>query len=122
MFCNNCNISLPLCQARYVPYVGFKSKKLRRKRWLPYAIMAANDQAEAVGMQTGQILNLPPAALVVLAGPAGCGKSTFAARHFGPTQVVSSDRLRGWIADDEGDQSVSGLAFHLLYSLVSKRL
>jgi protein phosphatase len=65
---------------------------------------------------------LPPEALVVLAGPAACGKSTLAARHFAETQVVSSDRLRAWLTDDETDQSVSGAAFQLLYDLVGKRL
>ena len=56
---------------------------------------------------------LPRQALIVLAGPAACGKSTFAARHFTATQVVSSDHMRALIADDESDQSVSGLAFDL---------
>src|SRR5689334_16646997 len=65
---------------------------------------------------------LPAEALVVLAGPSGCGKTTFAAQHFGETQVVSSDRLRAWLTDDENDQSVSGMAFQVLYDLVGKRL
>ena len=65
---------------------------------------------------------MPPEALVVLAGPAACGKSTLAARHFVETQVVSSDRLRAWLTDDENDQSVSGMAFQMLYDLVGKRL
>jgi protein phosphatase len=65
---------------------------------------------------------LPRQALVVLAGPSACGKSTFAARHFLPTQVVSSDQMRALISDDEADQSVSGMAFELLHDLVSKRL
>jgi protein phosphatase len=73
-------------------------------------------------VETTTTIVLPPLALVVLAGPAGCGKSTFAARHFGETQVVSSDRMRAWVSDDAADQSVSGLAFPLLYSLVDKRL
>lgn len=67
-------------------------------------------------------IKLPHLAVLVLAGPAGTGKSTFATRHFLPTQVVSSDRIRGWISDDESDQSVSGPAFELLHDLLTKRL
>jgi protein phosphatase len=67
-------------------------------------------------------INLPRQALIVLAGASGSGKSTFAARHFTPTQVVSSDRMRALISDDESDQSVSGPAFEMLHDLVGKRL
>ena len=67
-------------------------------------------------------LVIPPESLVVLAGPAGSGKSTFARRHFLPTQIVSSDALRGWVSDDEGNQRVSATAFRLLYTLVHMRL
>jgi predicted kinase len=67
-------------------------------------------------------ISLPHLALLVRAGPSGAGKSTFAARHFTPTQIVSSDRIRGWISDDETDQTVSGPAFELLHDLVGKRL
>jgi protein phosphatase len=73
-------------------------------------------------MQTVTTITLPQEALVVLAGPAACGKSTFAGRHFAATQVVSSDRLRGLISDDDADQTVSRMAFHLLYELVGMRL
>ncbi|WP_425549518.1 polynucleotide kinase-phosphatase [Actinomadura miaoliensis] len=60
--------------------------------------------------------------LVVLVGVSGSGKSHFAARHFRPTQVVSSDYCRGVVADDENDQSASGDAFDLLHYIVRKRL
>ena len=45
--------------------------------------------------------------LVVLVGATGSGKSTFARRHFKPTEVISSDFCRGLVADDENDQSAS---------------
>src|SRR5882757_4302289 len=61
-------------------------------------------------------------ALVVLIGASGSGKSTFAARHFAPTQVLSSDFFRGLVADDEGDQSASRDAFEALHFVAGKRL
>ncbi|MFJ3788157.1 polynucleotide kinase-phosphatase [Kitasatospora sp. NPDC090091] len=60
--------------------------------------------------------------LVVLIGTSGAGKSTFARRHFLPTQVVSSDFCRGLVADDENDQSASAEAFDVLHYIVGKRL
>ena len=39
----------------------------------------------------------PTCALVVLVGVSGSGKSTFAARHFLPTEVISSDFCRGLV-------------------------
>src|SRR3569623_1334015 len=35
--------------------------------------------------------------------PSGSGKSTFARTHFAPTEVLSSDRCRGLVRDDEND-------------------
>ncbi|MGW8351950.1 polynucleotide kinase-phosphatase [Streptomyces wedmorensis] len=60
--------------------------------------------------------------LVVLVGATGSGKSTFARRHFKPTEVVSSDFCRGLVADDENDQSASKDAFDVLHYIVGKRL
>ncbi|GGT97663.1 polynucleotide kinase-phosphatase [Streptomyces lateritius] len=60
--------------------------------------------------------------LVVLIGASGSGKSTFARRHFKPTEVVSSDLCRGLVADDENDQSASRDAFDLLHYIAGKRL
>jgi protein phosphatase len=68
------------------------------------------------------ILNIPDPSLVLLIGPSGAGKSTFAARHFQPTEVISSDRCRAMIIDDETDQSVSGEAFSLLRHIARARL
>ena len=45
--------------------------------------------------------------LVVLVGISGSGKSTFARRHFRPTEVISSDFCRGLVADDENDQAAT---------------
>ncbi|MGW2327929.1 polynucleotide kinase-phosphatase [Streptomyces sp. NPDC001700] len=67
-------------------------------------------------------LGVPDLSLVVLVGTTGSGKSTFARRHFLPTQIVSSDVCRGLISDDENDQSATSDAFELLHYIVGKRL
>ncbi|UAL71326.1 polynucleotide kinase-phosphatase [Streptomyces angustmyceticus] len=65
---------------------------------------------------------MPDLSLVVLIGATGSGKSTFAARHFRPTEVLSSDVCRGLVSDDENDQSASGDAFSVLHFIAAKRL
>ena len=67
-------------------------------------------------------LTIPDFALVVLIGASGSGKSTFAARHFRETEILSSDRCRALVADDESDQSASKDAFDVLYAIAAKRL
>ena len=67
-------------------------------------------------------LSLPDVSLVLLVGPSGSGKSTFAAKHFLPTEVLSSDRFRGFVADDETDQSATKDAFEALQFVAGKRL
>ncbi|MGW7366552.1 polynucleotide kinase-phosphatase [Streptomyces sp. NPDC054841] len=71
---------------------------------------------------TTRTLPVPDLSLVVLVGATGSGKSTFAHRHFKPTEVISSDFCRGLVADDENDQSASGDAFDVLHYIVGKRL
>jgi predicted kinase len=61
-------------------------------------------------------------ALIALVGVSGSGKSTFAAKHFARTQVLSSDFFRGLVSDDENDQSVSAAAFDALHYVAAKRL
>ncbi|MGH4032313.1 polynucleotide kinase-phosphatase [Actinomycetota bacterium Odt1-20B] len=74
--------------------------------------------------QTGAARTLPVTdlSLVVLIGATGSGKSTFARRHFKPTEVISSDFCRGLVADDENDQSASRDAFDVLHYIAGKRL
>lgn len=67
-------------------------------------------------------IGLPDPSLVLLIGVTGAGKSTFAARHFRPTQVLSSDAFRAVVADDETDQSATTDAFGLLHLAVDRRL
>ena len=67
-------------------------------------------------------ITLPELSLVVLVGASGCGKSTFARRHFRSTEVISSDYCRGLVADDENDQSATPDAFDILHYIAGKRL
>ncbi|WP_431881091.1 polynucleotide kinase-phosphatase [Micromonospora chalcea] len=68
------------------------------------------------------VLDIPELALVALVGVSGSGKSTFARRHFAPSQVLSSDTFRGLVADDENDQSASADAFDALHHVAAIRL
>jgi F420-dependent oxidoreductase-like protein len=67
-------------------------------------------------------LLLPAPSLVVLVGPSGSGKSTWAAEHFAPSEIVSSDTLRGVVGAGEDDQTASTVAFQLLEIIVAERL
>ncbi|MFD7602782.1 polynucleotide kinase-phosphatase [Streptomyces mirabilis] len=78
--------------------------------------MTGNDTTQ------GRTLPVTDLSLVVLIGASGSGKSTFARRHFKPTEVISSDFCRGLVADDENDQSASGDAFDVLHYIAGKRL
>lgn len=73
---------------------------------------------------------LPGRILIVLCGPAGAGKSTFARRFveqhkeegYRPTSIVSSDHCRALVCDNENNQQVNSDTFDLFYFLVCKRL
>ncbi|MER5892616.1 polynucleotide kinase-phosphatase [Streptomyces sp. NPDC001876] len=71
---------------------------------------------------TSRTLPVTDLSLVVLIGASGSGKSTFARKHFKPTEIVSSDFCRGLVADDENDQSASRDAFDVLHYIAGKRL
>ncbi|WP_078507895.1 MULTISPECIES: polynucleotide kinase-phosphatase [unclassified Streptomyces] len=85
-------------------------------------VRLAGEGASSVTRRAGRSLAVPDLSLVVLVGATGSGKSTFAARHFKPTEVISSDFCRGLVSDDENDQSASGDAFEVLHFIVGKRL
>lgn len=78
--------------------------------------------AVRIGEGRGDRMQIPPGALVVLVGPQGCGKSTFARRWFRDTEVVSSDECRRLVSDDASNQEVSREAFTVFYALLRARL
>jgi len=67
-------------------------------------------------------LAIPDNALVVLIGPSGAGKSSFAARHFAPTEVVSSDFCRALVSGDESNVAATPAAFRVLHAIARERL
>lgn len=67
-------------------------------------------------------IKIPELALVVLVGASGSGKSTFARKHFKPTEILSSDYCRGLVSDDENNQAATKDAFEVLQFIASKRL
>ncbi len=67
-------------------------------------------------------LAIPDFALVCLIGPSGAGKSTFAARHFLPTEVVSSDDCRAMVSDDKLTLDADEETFELLGHIIDLRL
>jgi len=85
---------------------------------------------QAVMHEHTSTIALPQRTLIVLCGPAGAGKSTFArkfvelhqAQGCKPTSIVSSDYCRAMICDDETNQQVNRDAFDLFYYIIRKRL
>ena len=67
-------------------------------------------------------LGIPELSLVVLIGTSSSGKSSFAARHFAPTEIVSSDFCRALVDDDINSLSATEDAFDVLRYVVAKRL
>lgn len=67
-------------------------------------------------------IKIPELSLVVLIGVSGSGKSSFAAKHFKSTEILSSDFCRAMVSDDENNQYATNDAFELLYYIAGKRL
>jgi predicted kinase len=89
---------------------------------LPRLTAALEAEARPAGPSGLRVLRRTGPVLVVLVGPAGSGKSTWARTHFAPTEVVSSDQMRAWVADDESDQTATADATAVLHQLVTIRL
>jgi protein phosphatase len=67
-------------------------------------------------------LVIPELSLVVLIGPPGCGKSSFARKHFKSTEVLPCDYCRELVSDDESNQAGTNDAFGVLHFIARKRL
>ena len=65
---------------------------------------------------------IPELALVALVGISSSGKSSFAKTHFLDTEIVSSDRCRGIVSNDENSMEATKDAFELVDYIVRKRL
>ncbi len=73
-------------------------------------------------MSTNKTIQIPELSLVVLIGATGSGKSSFARKHFKPTEIVSSDACRGLVSNDENNQAASADAFALARYITGLRL
>ncbi|MFC7657647.1 LLM class flavin-dependent oxidoreductase [Pseudonocardia benzenivorans] len=67
-------------------------------------------------------MELPDPALVVLVGPAGAGKSAWAAARYRDAEIVSSDALRGRVGSGPADLDATDDAFTVLEAVVAARL
>jgi protein phosphatase len=67
-------------------------------------------------------LTFPELSLIVLIGASGSGKSSFARKHFQPTEIISSDYCRALVSDNENDQSISKEAFEVVHFIAAQRL
>ena len=79
-------------------------------------------QEQTANQSQDKRVRLVRPSIVLLCGPAACGKTTFAQRHFRPTQIISSDWARGRVCDDERDQRFQPQAFSLVRYLTELRL
>ncbi|HET7234148.1 MAG TPA: polynucleotide kinase-phosphatase [Longimicrobium sp.] len=84
-------------------------------------------EAEHIGRDDAEhraapVIRIPDLCVVALVGVSGCGKSTFARKHFLPTEVLSSDGFRALVSDSETDQSATTDAFDALYFVARRRL
>ena len=84
--------------------------------------MPPNRKPDGMHAPDSHCLTIPSPSLVTLIGVSGSGKSSFAKRHFRPTEVVSSDYCRGLVSDDENSLEATTDAFDVLNYIAGKRL
>ena len=69
-----------------------------------------------------QQMTIPDFGLVVLIGPSGAGKTTFARKHFQKSEVLSSDLYRAVVGDDDRSSRTTRAAFDVMGYIAKKRL
>ena len=67
-------------------------------------------------------MTIPDFGLVVLIGPSGAGKTTFARKHFRESEILSSDQYRPVVGDDDGSSRTTAAAFDVMAYIARKRL
>jgi protein phosphatase len=67
-------------------------------------------------------VTIPELSLVLLIGPESSGKSTFAARHFRSSEVLSLDTMRRMVADDDRDEGAVEAGWGALLELAARRM
>ena len=67
-------------------------------------------------------IRIPELSFILLMGPTSSGKTRFAHTHFKDTEVISSDKCRALVSDDENSMEATADAFDLLHFLAAKRL
>jgi alkanesulfonate monooxygenase SsuD/methylene tetrahydromethanopterin reductase-like flavin-dependent oxidoreductase (luciferase family)/predicted kinase len=73
-------------------------------------------------MTAAGVTEIPAPALIVLVGPAGSGKTTWARNRYASNEIVSSDALRAVVGSGEADLDASKDAFAVLDAVVAARL
>lgn len=67
-------------------------------------------------------IKIPEFSLVLLIGASSSGKSSFARKHFKPSEILSSDYCRYLVSDDENSMDATNDAFEVLDFIARKRL
>ena len=84
--------------------------------------MSAEVLAAPEAVPLARVIGIPQCCLLLLIGSSGCGKSAFAAAHFRPSEVLSSDAFRAIVSDDEEAMDASADAFRLMREVAAVRL
>jgi predicted kinase len=99
-----------------------ETQTIRKRVYFSGGVLARETKRRKRGKRMSREIPIAPRTLIVLCGPAGAGKSTFAQQYFEPTQVVSSDHCRALICDGDRTQNVDPDLFELFRFLIRKRL
>jgi hypothetical protein len=99
------------------------AKKDEKPRWEPSAAKFGPRPSSSAPHHCGVPEIVPPEpSLVVMVGAAGAGKSTIAARHFAPDEVLSADAFRRIVSGEEANPAATKAAFVVLHDALERRL